>query len=76
MVEISQKLTNLQLELLQLYDKGVSDGELQDIREFLATYFAKKTVTEANKLWNEEKWDESKMNELLNSHLRITYNKE
>ncbi len=47
-------LTNLQLEFLKLFSRGISDEELLEIKRILAGYFADKLVTEAEKVWDEK----------------------
>ena len=49
----STPLTNLQLELLKLYGTDLADEELEEVRQLLARFFARKTVREADQLWDE-----------------------
>jgi hypothetical protein len=71
-IQASQKLSNLQLELLKLYAMNVSDEELRDIKRMLAKYFMERTIEEANKVWDErgytnelmEEWRHTKRSEL------------
>lgn len=71
-IQASQKLSNLQLELLKLYAMGVSDEELRDIKRMLAKYFMEKAMDEADKVWDErgytnelmEEWRQTKRSEL------------
>ena len=71
-IQASQKLSNLQLELLKLYAMGVSDEELRDIKRMLAKYFMEKAMDEADKIWDErgytnelmEEWRQTKRSEL------------
>jgi hypothetical protein len=71
-IQASQKLSNLQLELLKLYAMNVSDEELRDIKRMLAKYFMERTIEEANKVWDErgytnelmEEWRQTKRSEL------------
>jgi hypothetical protein len=65
----SNKLTNLQLELLKLYAYRVSDLELQDIRKLLANYFAAKIDTEMDELWEEKGWNEQTIEKWKNEDL-------
>jgi hypothetical protein len=73
MVQISEKLTNLQLELLKLYTRPISEEDLLAIQSFLTNYFANKAIEEANRVWDEQDWNEAKVNKLLASHLRTPY---
>ncbi|MBX2889715.1 MAG: hypothetical protein KF734_02190 [Saprospiraceae bacterium] len=71
-IQASQKLSNLQLELLKLYAMGVSEEELRDIKRMLAKYFMEKAMDEADKVWDErgytnklmEEWRQTKRSEL------------
>jgi hypothetical protein len=47
-------LTNLQLELLKLFAKGVSEEELRDIRKMLSRYFMERAIAGADKVWDEK----------------------
>ena len=42
----SNKLSNLQLEILKLYSDNVSDSDLLNIKKFLADYFLEKAEIE------------------------------
>ena len=47
---VSPKLSNLQLELLQLYAQNVQDDDLIAIKKLIARYFADKAIQEMNVL--------------------------
>ena len=65
MALIDKPLTNLQLELLQLYSLDLSDKELLDIQRLIARYFADKASDEMDRLWDEKGWDNDTMEEWL-----------
>ena len=67
----STKLSNLQLELLKLYARNVSDEELKDIRKMLAEYYARKADEEMDRLWKENGWTQETMEEWLKEDLRV-----
>jgi len=58
-------LTNLQLEFLKLFSRGISDEELLEIKRILACYFADKLVKEAEKVWNEKGLTDEDMDKWL-----------
>lgn len=58
---IDKPLTNLQLELLQLYSLDLSEAELLEIRRLIANYFAEKASDEMDKLWKENNWTNETM---------------
>ena len=62
----TQKLSNLQQELLKLYAQNVSETDLQNIRELLGHYFAQRLTDIADKAWDEHGWSEQTMHRWLN----------
>jgi hypothetical protein len=58
----SQKMSNLQLELLKLYARGVSDEELSAIRDMLANFFANKLMDEVDAVWEKKGYSNETMN--------------
>ncbi len=50
----STKLTNLQLELLKIFSKEISEEELLDVKRMLARYFSAKTTEEADRIWDKK----------------------
>lgn len=48
------RLTDLQLHLLKLFSREITNYELLDIKRMLADYFSTKLVAEADTVWNEK----------------------
>jgi hypothetical protein len=69
-ISTTQKLSNLQLQLLQLYANGVSDEDLKAIQRMIARYFANKASTEAAEVWAEKGYSTET---LLEEDMRIPY---
>lgn len=69
-MEAAEKLTNVQIELLKLFQYNLPDKQLAEIKNMLAKYFAKTATEEMDKLWDEKGWDNTTMNEWANEHLR------
>jgi hypothetical protein len=69
-MEATGKLTNVQLELLKLFQYNLPDNQLNDIKEMLARYFAKSASNEMDKLWDNNNWDENTIESWKNEHLR------
>ncbi|WP_373512055.1 hypothetical protein [Persicitalea sp.] len=65
MAVLQQPLTNLQLELLQLYSLNLPEDELIEIKRVIAKHFADKASTEFDKLWIEGKWTNDTMNDWI-----------
>jgi hypothetical protein len=64
------KLTNVQIELLKLFQYNLPEEQLAEIKNMLAKYFAKTATAEMNKLWDENNWNDDVMKEWANEHLR------
>lgn len=60
-------LSNLQVELLKLYQTGVPDQYLEDLKILIARYLFAKASAKADKLWDEKKYTDELLNELLKS---------
>lgn len=68
-----QPLSNLQLELLKAFSHHLSDSDLLEIRTLLAQFFARKAIEGANKVWDQEAWNEATVEKLLHSKERTPY---
>ena len=73
MVEQTGVLTNLQLEILQLFKYELEEKQLLEIKELLANYFANKATEEMDRLWDEKGWNEGTMEEWSHEHMRTEY---
>lgn len=69
----TQKLSNLQLELLKVFSYQLDSQQLTDIKKLLTNYFAQQATQGMDKLWDENNWDNEKMTEWANEHLRTPY---
>ena len=69
-MEAVGKLTNVQLELLKLFQYNLPESQLAEIKNMLANYFANTATAEMDKLWEENKWNNDTMKEWANEHLR------
>jgi hypothetical protein len=59
------QFTNIQWQLLQLYNRNISETNLLEIKQLLANYFANKAVEEMDKLWDTNGWPNEPMHEWL-----------
>ena len=66
------QFSNMQLELLKLYTRNVTDDDLAAIKDLLAQFFAKKATALADKVWDEKSLN---ADTILNTHVRTPYNK-
>jgi hypothetical protein len=69
-METTGKLTNVQIELLKLFQYNLPEKQLAEIKNILAKYFAKSATSEMDKLWNEQGWDNETMKNWAIEHLR------
>jgi hypothetical protein len=69
-METIGKLTNVQIELLKLFQYNLPEEQLVEIKNILAKYFAKTATAEMDRLWEENNWDNDLMQEWANEHLR------
>jgi hypothetical protein len=69
----SQKLTNLQVELVKLFSYKIAENQVLEIKQLLSNYFADKATEEMDRLWDENNWSEETMKEWSNDHLRTPY---
>ncbi|GAB2594279.1 hypothetical protein GCM10027190_48170 [Spirosoma areae] len=65
-----QPLSNLQLELLNVFSRPVSDEDLLAIRRFLANYFAEKAMNLADEVWDQNQWTDEDAVRMMNEHQR------
>ncbi len=72
---IRQPLSNLQLELLEIFKQSVSQEDLMTIKKMLSDFFAQKAMDEADKLWEERQYTQETMDNWLNTHERTPYKK-
>jgi hypothetical protein len=70
---VKQPLTSLQLELLKVFARDVTETDLLEIKKFLIQYFANKAMDLADKVWELNKWNEQDENIFLNEHQRTPY---
>ena len=72
-MEVTQKLSNLQLELIKVISYQLNDIQLFEIRDILTKYFADKATQEMDDLWIENKWNSNTMDDWAEEHLRTPY---
>ena len=63
-------MSNLQLELLQLYGNGVSEESLREIKTILARYFTDKATDAMDRVWDEKGLTEQTMIDWANEQNR------
>lgn len=63
---IKQPLSALQIELLELFAREVSNQDLLAIKEMVSHFFAQKAIAEADALWEENGYSDETMEVWLN----------
>lgn len=74
-MEMTNKLTNLQLELVKIFSYQLQETQLLEIKSILAKYFADKASDEMDKLWEQNSWTDKTMETWSKEHLRTPYKK-
>ncbi|MGN6396271.1 MAG: hypothetical protein ACTHMI_11950 [Mucilaginibacter sp.] len=69
-METAGKLTNVQLELLKLFQYDLPDTQLAEIKNILVRYFARSAADEMDKLWAGNSLTNETMETWANEHLR------
>ena len=67
---LKQPFTNVQLELLKTFSHNLPESDLLDLKKTFASFFADKLINQANKVWNEQKWNGEKVDLLLQTKMR------
>ena len=65
-----KKLSNLQLQLLQVFAYELSDEEMLEIKTLLANYFASKASDRMDELWEQKGWTVETMKQWGAEHMR------
>lgn len=66
-------LSNMQLELLNLFSRDLKESDLKEIKRLIVSYLAQKLSIETDEVWQEKKWSNEDMDKLLNTHMRTPY---
>ena len=74
-MEVTLKLSNLQLELIKVFSYQLNDVQLLEIRDILTKYFADKATQEMDELWIENKLNNNTMDIWAEEHMRSHYKK-
>ncbi len=69
-INTAYSLTNLQLELLKVFARKVSDDDVKAIRKMLVQYFAKKAMNIADQTWDEKGWTNQDAENMMREHHR------
>ena len=72
-MQATNRLSNLQLELLKIYSFNISEDQLLEIKSLLSKYFANKITKDVDSLFEEKGWGLEKIEEWSKEHRRTKY---
>jgi predicted metal-binding transcription factor (methanogenesis marker protein 9) len=72
-IQYEPPFSNLQMELLRLFDKNLSEAELLEVKKLLANHFLEKAMDAADKVWEKNNWTEADANRMMQEHHRTPY---
>ncbi len=64
---------NAQKHILKLMSTFKTDRQVEELRDVLSEYYARKAEEELDRLWDEGVLDQKKLDELRMQHLRTPY---
>ena len=67
-------LNQAQMDFLRLLAHFTKEEEVKELNDLVCEYYARRVDEEMDKLWEEGKWNEEKIEETLKEHLRTPYN--
>jgi hypothetical protein len=68
MVQAQNRMTNLQFEIVKMFNYELNNNELVEIKNLLANYFQSKIDRNVDKLWTDNGWTNDTMSQILNEH--------
>ena len=73
MEQTKTPLNAAQLDFLQLLGHIKTEEELDELRQVVSDFYARKAEEAMNHLWETGQWSKEKDEEILNTHLRTPY---
>ncbi|MCB0650644.1 MAG: hypothetical protein KDC85_05160 [Saprospiraceae bacterium] len=70
----AKKLTNLQIELLEVFKYDLSEKQIKEIKNLLVEYFSKKVTEGIDEHFEDKQWGPEKIEEWAKEHMRTKYN--
>ena len=71
MESLKAPLSNIQLELLKVFSRDVSEEDVLEIKRLLTRYFAAKAIQAANQVWDEKGWTDEDAERMMHTHMRV-----
>jgi hypothetical protein len=63
---LNYPLTNVQVELMKLFNTNLSDRELDELKDLLSGFYADKAIAQADAIWDKKKLTDLDMDQWLN----------
>lgn len=73
MEQARTSLNAAQMDFLQLLGHIKTEEELDELRQVVSDYYARKAEEAMNRLWESGQWNKDKDEEILKTHLRTPY---
>ena len=73
MGQVRTPLNIAQLDFLQLLGHIKTEEELDELRQVVSDFYARKAEEAMNHLWETGQWSKEKDEEILRTHLRTPY---
>ena len=67
-------LNQAQMDFLRLLSHFNTEEQVRELNDLVCQYYARKVDEEMDRLWDEGKWNQEKIEETLKEHLRTPYN--
>lgn len=63
----------VQMHLLEMFNYCKSENAMNELKEVLSDYYAKKSQEEADRLWENSTLDDNAIEKILSEHIRTPY---
>jgi hypothetical protein len=73
LIMASTVLNEAQLSILRLLGSMKTVEEVDELRQVICDYYARRVDEEVDKLWESGQWDDEKNEAVLKEHLRTPY---
>ncbi|MEA5140253.1 hypothetical protein [Arcicella rigui] len=72
-MEAATKLNSMQLFMLKIFERPISNQQEEDIKQLLVDYFAKQIDLEMDRIWDEKAMTQEDLDKALVTHKRTKY---
>lgn len=72
-MEAASKLNSMQLFMLKIFERPISNQQEEDIKQLLVDYFARQIDIEMERIWDEKAMTLEDLDKALVTHKRTKY---